>query len=305
MSNGAENTKEGSAEGRVIDLGRPEVEGGVSPFELERYLAGELDAKRRAEIEALLASDATLTAELEELRARDAAFRASMPFERFLADHQARLEATSAGPLAWWRSLRWPLGGGVLVAAAAALALVVLLPENTAPLDPSLEGERRTRLKGQGARIGFFVQVDEGARWGADGEELRAGDRIQLAVQDPAGARSMVIVGIDGRGEVSTYAARRLPTGTPKGEGGSALRPLDQSLVLDDALGAERFFVLYGKDADVEGLERDALRAARELSAKVARGADDLRRQERLPLKLHDVEQGSVHILKVTRKGRE
>lgn len=312
MSSGAKDARGQGGEGRVIDLGRPGGERGVSPFELERYLVGELDAERRREIESLLAADATLAAELDALRARDAAFRVAMPFERFLADHEARIEETSAAARvhAWWRSLRLPIGGGVIAAAAAAVALAVFLPE---PVDsggassriPSVDEHGRTRLKGDGARIGFFVQVEGGARWGADGEELRAGDRIQLAVQDPEGARSMVIVGIDGRGEVSTYLARRLPTGTPKGESGPAPRVLEQSLVLDDAVGAERFFVLYGMDADVEKLEQAAVRAARELSAKVARGAEDLRRQERLYLSLDDVEQGSVHIIKVPIQVRE
>lgn len=295
-----------STEQRVVVLGRASVERKVSAFELERYHAGELSAERRQEIEALLAGDADLAAELDELRARDAAFRAHMPFERFIADHDARREATSgvARVRGFFRALRWQLGGGVVVAAAAAaLALAVLVPGNDPDVDgtfpPPFETSGETRLKGGGARIGFFVKGDEGARWGSDGEELRAGDRIQLAVQDPAGARSMVIVGIDGRGQVSTYVARRLPTGTPKGERDAAPRLLDQSLVLDDAVGAERFFVLYSDETDVEALERAALDAARELSARVTSGAGDLRSAERLPLSLDDVAQGSVHIVKV------
>src|SRR5690606_11288408 len=101
-----------SSEKRVVELGRSNVERQVSAFELERYHAGELDADRRRAVEALLASDAALAAELDELRGRDAAFRVQMPFERFLADHDARVEAAS-GPArvrTWLRELRWSLG---------------------------------------------------------------------------------------------------------------------------------------------------------------------------------------------------
>lgn len=281
-----------STEKRVVDFEGSRGERQVSAFELARFHAGELSKERRAEIERLLASDASLAAELEDLRAGDAAFRTQMPFERFASDHEARAAKTGglAGVLSRLRALRWHVGGGVVATAAAAILLVLLVPTN----DPGVDPTGGNRLKGPGARIGFFVKASEGPRWGTDGETLRAGDRIQFAVKDPDRARSMVIVGVDGRGEVSTYVARRMSTGTPKGEREGAPRLLEQSLVLDDAVGVERFFVVYG-DTDVETLTRAAEAAARE----VAQSGADLSTVERLPLSLDDVEQGSVHIRKV------
>ncbi len=297
-----------STDKRVIDLGGAAAGRKVSAFELARYHAGELSFERRGEIEALLANDSALSSELQELRAADAAFRTSMPFERFLSDHEARgaSSATSmplnrGGLFARLCEIRWHLGGGVVAAAAAAFALALFVPGNEPGVgDDTTMGSNR--LKGAGAGIGFFVKSDEGARWGSDGERLRAGDRIQLAVKDPAGARSMVIVGVDGRGQVSTYVARRLSSGTPKGDGDASPRLLEQSLVLDDALGAERFFVVYGQSTDVGALQGAAEAAARELARQISAGsagAASLAAIERLPLPASDVEQSSVHILKV------
>jgi anti-sigma factor RsiW len=277
----------------VIDFEAAQEGRKVSSFELARYHAGELTTERAAEIEAALASDEALRAELEELKADEAAFKTSMPFSRFAADHEARLASRS--PLAaaqqWFSEHLWQTVGGFAAATAAAIMLVFAPPaEFTRDSDPT----SGIRLKGA-ARIGFFVQSDDGARWGADGEQLRQGDRIQFAVRDPQTARAMVIVGIDGRGAVSTYASAPVVSGTVKGATDEAARLIDRSLVLDDSLGAERFFVVYG-DGDVEALRAQAERAAKEL---VDSGAD-LVTAEQLPLTRQDVQQSSVHIVKAS-----
>lgn len=282
----------------LIDFEEGRADREVSSFELSRYRAGELSADRRKEIEALLASDATLQAELDELAAEDAAFRTRMPFDRFAADHAARREAHSpaARATSWLKQHVWRATGGLVAATAAALVLVLVVPQPGGG-GPSVPGaDSAVRIKG--TRIAFFVQDDGAARIGRDGEQLREGDRIQLAVKDPAGRSAMVVVGIDGRGSVSTYAAAPVLEGTIKGEGeGESRRErarlLEQSLVLDDAVGAERFFVVYGT-GDV-----DALRTRVEDAAhKLAGASSDLAAAETLPLD-KSVEQYSVHIVKV------
>jgi len=286
----------------TIDLDEGRTDRKVSAFELARYRAGELSDTRRSEIDALLANEPALQAELDELANDEAAFRVTMPFDRFARDHQARLAA--AGPFAraaaWLKERAWQTAGGLAAATAAALVLVLAVPQGGAehPLSPSdLMQTAGVRMKGA-ARIGFLVQSEGGARWGADGEQLTEGDRIQLVVKDPADRAAMVIVGIDGRGEVSTYAATALVSGTPKGDvpqrSSERSRLLERSLVLDDAVGAERFFVVYG-EGELEALRERAVAAAKTLAAS----GDDLQADARLPLDGGETEQSSVHIVKV------
>lgn len=263
------------------------AERAVSRHELRRYAAGELDEARRAEIGALLESDTSLQAELAELEAADRAFRSTMPFDRFLADHEARVAQRSAlAPVKRWLSrFRWQ-AGGLIAATTAALLLLVFLPERPTP--------PKNLLKGDEVRVGFFVREAEGARVGVDGERLQAGDQIQFAVRDDEESRSMVLLGIDGHGNVTTYVAAPLPEkGNEKGDGAHKPRLLEQSLVLDDAVGPERFFVVYGREAPAE-LASLAERAAREL----LEGGADLARAERLPLD-EEHAQSSVHIVKI------
>ena len=90
--------------------------------------------------------------------------------------------------------------------------------------------------------------------------------------------------------------ANALLAGTIKGAEPERARLLELSLVLDDAVGAERFFVVYGT-GDVEALRTRAEAAARVLATN--RG--DLKADARLPLNERETEQSSVHILKVAR----
>jgi anti-sigma factor RsiW len=262
----------------------------VSAHELRRYAAGELADERRAEIGALLESDAALKAELDELEAEKRAFQAAMPFGRFEADHKARSQPE--GLFARLTRVRWQAFGGFAAAAACAAIIAVNLGDERPPPDP-VQRWAQNQTKGGDAKLGFFVRESAGVRLGTDGENLAPGAQIQFAVVDVADASAMVIVGVDGKGAVSTYATRAL-TGREKGpSGGGKARLLEQSLVLDDAMGPERFFVVYGSGA-VGQVQRAAEDAARAL---VSQGSD-LVRTERLSL-ADGYTQGSVHIVKV------
>lgn len=286
---------------RAIRFAGPDESRGVSRHELRRYLAGELSNERQASIQAALQSDAALSAELAELKndleSRARAFATAMPFERFVARHEARVASTEGlfGRLVRaLRSYRWQLGGVALAAGAAAVLLLVVVPSpHPVPSDPST-----IRLKG-GAQLGLFVREGRNARLGIDGEELHPGDQIQFVVKDDLDLRSMVLLGLDGNGVVTVYDARRLPSTIPKGATvvGSEVRErprvLEQSVILDDALGPERFFVVYGDQAP-EVLTENAKRAAEIL---VKAGAD-LAAVESLAVD-GAVKQSSIHIVKV------
>lgn len=261
----------------------------VTTHELRRFLAGELAPARRAEVEAALSGDEALRMRAEAMKAEDAAFKASMPFERFVADHEARV-AKTASPWAKVAAAlkRFGAVGGV-GALAAAGAVVVLVSAG----DPDPDAAIRTKGGPAVAGIGYFVDEQDGVRVGRAGEALSFGDRIQFAVRGPTDAEAMVVVGVDGEGAVTVYAAESLAT-REKGAGGA--RVLTQSVVLDDAVGPERFFVVYGR-GPVEALRASAEAAAKRLVAERA----DLTTTERLPLDDGRATQGSVHIVKVRR----
>lgn len=248
----------------------------VSSHELACFIAGEGTAARRTEITALLAGDAALKmrhdALISEQSAADAALRLEVPLPRFLDDH--------APAPAWWRALlNVRVFGAIAVGACAVLFIV--MPGS----DPAYDG-----LKGN-ARVGFFVKDAHNARFGHAGERLSAGDQIQFAVKDDASHTAMVLVGVDGRGAVTVYAAERVDGERPKGE--SKPRLLPDSVVLDDSTGAERFFVVFG-DGTVPEVRAQVEDAAHKLAASHA----DLVGTERLPLADSFV-QSSVHIVKV------
>ena len=256
------------------------VEPAVSKHELSRFLAGECTPERRAHIEAALASDPALRAKADELVAEERAFRAAIPLERFLADHAAK----TASRFAWLKSLRIQTTLGLaVVMSAAALFLVVRGPDDGV--------ERAIREKG--GRVGFFVRDHDSVHPGTAGEQLGEGDQVQFAVRDDVSHSAMVLVGVDGRGVVTVYDAEAIDH--ERAKGAEKARLLPDSVVLDDATGAERFFVVYG-DGAVDAVRATVEHAAQELASAHA----DLASTERLPLSKSYV-QSSVHIVKVAR----
>jgi hypothetical protein len=278
---------------RSLDLAATApVEGEVSRHELARFLAGELSAERRLEIEQCVAREPALAHIVDEMRAESAAFFATMPFARFEADHAKRRQETSGIVATLLRlvggSLRAPLLG--VATAAAALVLVIGLPKDSGS-DHALDDG--IRLKGD-AHIGLFVADSGGAHLATDGEELAEGDRVQFVVRHSERATARVIVGIDGKGAVTLYDVRDLPATTEKGDGRA--RVVDESVILDDAVGAERFFMVQAEMAS-SALAPLVERAARSL---VEKGAD-LTTTPMLPLDTANIVQSSVHIVKVAR----
>lgn len=255
-----------------------DVEPSVSTHELRRFLAGELSPERRALIESDPSLQPRLAALAAEQRAEDAAFRLEVPLPRFLADHEERTKAP--GLFARLASMRLTMGAGALAAAACAVFLLVRPIDDEDP------------IRAKGGRVGFLVRESEGARFGVDGEQLPRGAQIQFAVRDDVDHAAMVVVGVDGRGVVTVYAAERVDERV-KGPSPEKTRLLPESIVLDDATGAERFFVVYG-DGHVDNVRREVEQAARALASSGASLVDT----ERLPLP-SGYTQSSVHIVKV------
>ncbi len=262
----------------------------VTRFDVERFVCGELAGAAADAVKEALASDAALKAFHDEIVAADAAFQIELPARAVVP----KVLKAAPAPSVWTRvssSVQSLLSGWRVPAltSAAALALVVFVARPTGTDAPTDDGLRSKG--GTDPVVSFFVKSGDGARVGTAGEALHAGDVIQLAVRD-ATARAMVVVGVDGAGAVSVYAAEELTT---QSKGHDAPRVLPASLVLDDTVGTERFFVVYGDNLD--DLTTQAKRAATALGKQVAAHAVDLAHVERLSL-APSMAQSSVHIIK-------
>lgn len=183
---------------------------------LERYVVGELDDARRREVEAARAADP------EVARRLDALLRSN---EEILARYPPA-ELLRRRPGVGWQ---WP----VVALVGAAAAALLLVPRG--PPEPAVEGGPTERVKGLAPQLQLY---GEGRRTPLrEGERVRQGDVLQIAFVR-GDAEQGAILAIDGRGGVTVHAAT-LP---PSGPSGAVV--LDAALVLDDAPGFERFFLV-------------------------------------------------------------
>lgn len=260
----------------------------VSQLAVERFLQGELSPDERRKLEAATKECDACGRRLAGTEADDRAF-ALRPLPAFVRERAGEppLRALE-GHTRWFRG--WFLA---IPAAAAALVAVLLWPALQGGGLPEIgaRGGEGVRLKGSAGpeaapplSLGFWISRGGERGVGRPGEALTAGDRIQFWY-DAAGGAPFALVGVDGRGAVTTYFSS---AGSGRAlEGGRGLR-LGEALELDDAVGAERFFLCAGPVAgDVAAVEG----AARSLAASGA----DLSRVERLPIAC---DQASVWIRK-------
>ncbi|MEW5849694.1 MAG: hypothetical protein AB2A00_12830 [Myxococcota bacterium] len=259
---------------------------GTTRHMLRRYHVGELPPDEAAKLKAHADACLDCQAILVELKSDDAAFRTHIPFERFKADHETRVAASQPVTAGARRMWAWLTGGGLALALATSAAVVMMVPRTE-----SVE-QMGQRLKGKDVGLGFVLKTREGLRAGRSGEELKAGDQIQFFVRGPGqGDAALVIVGVDGKGAVTVYHAGKLPEGSTAGA-----VPLQDSVVLDDAVGPERFFAIYGEEKELPTLRK----AAEDAAEKLVKTGVDLTEVESLPLDL-PVKQDSLHIVKVAR----
>lgn len=263
----------------------------VSRFDVERFAVGELSGERALEVQRAIDTDPALKAFFDDVKASDAAFLIMAPPSSFMAALDNKVSSQGASP-SWWTRLRAAVSSlqlqmGLGAAAAAAVVLVaVSTPDSPRPGTTSKGGPHT-------AAVGFFVKDSDGARVGEAGEVLHPGDQIQLAVTD-ADRPAMVVVGIDGSGVVSIYAVEATAT---VAKGATGPRVLPASLVLDDTVGVERFFVVYGDDA--AATERAVRAAADDIARAVKAGRIDLATVSALDLSADRFAQASIHIQKV------
>ncbi len=165
--------------------------------------------------------------------------------------------APEAPVQSWWRRLKLAWVVPVLV---ACLALVVVVPR--------LGGG--PGVKGGGVDLDFMLQRDGQMMPGTDAELFHPGDRLQFSYRAP-GYEDLVLVGVDGTGELSVYYPRagELPYPIVPGE----RHFLDGSIVLDEAPGPEIFVAVFGsggvseaRELVEDAFERDGLPALEQLA---------------------------------------
>jgi hypothetical protein len=174
---------------------------------------------------------------------------------------------------------RWLLGLAVPVTAGLLLLALgretergKLLPR---PVDPNVLGVKGPPVVRVFARRGRPNAVEADVIKVKDGDRLRAGDALRF-VLSPAGWPYVFIASVDGAGQANLYFPFH-------GEASVKVDPkvtvsVPDSIVLDDAPGPERIFVIHSKSP----IQAERVRAA--LATVAAGGASAIRKTQRLAL---------------------
>jgi hypothetical protein len=209
-------------------------------FELERYLAGELDPETARAIDRAIAKDPALGRWIEARRRARASFALDprrMSF-RALWSQAERSRRTSTGALR--RGLGFLLGDAPLfgparraawLAIAAALIIVLALPVFVPEHRSGIRVRGGLSVKVAVLRDGRAALIESPAR-------LHPGDQLRLAIDDPAGGYPTVLIEEAAGGVSVAYRAEEV------GRLGPGSHTLPGSLRLDSTLGRERIYVV-------------------------------------------------------------
>jgi hypothetical protein len=210
------------------------AERAFTDLELERLIADDLTAARKAELEArATAADRT---RLEELRSEHQAFLAQVDVAaeaRAIRQRAAKHEPEPAHRAPWWR---WMIAGGTLAAAAAAILLFVR--RDTAHDEPGGD------LQIKGEPVSLIVHAQD--RRLAAGDIVHPGERIRFEIV-AARPGYVTVVGVDGSGTQTVY----YPFGATAAAAFDpvASRVLPGAIELDATPGDERFYAFFSEQA--------------------------------------------------------
>ncbi|MEO1483071.1 MAG: hypothetical protein AAFU77_13275 [Myxococcota bacterium] len=196
-------------------------------FQLERYLAGELDGEALTNVERLLATDEEAKSALAALEQEQREFEVKVPYAAFRIEHERRRSHKKSLRPRW----RWGIGGAF---AAAAVAWMVFLSGDPGP-------DEYVGLKGDGVALSFFLVSEDGTTTqGLTGQRVAAGDTLQLTY-DASGRSHGALFGVDGSETVSQL----WPAGDKSAALPASIGTYDFSLTLDDVPGRERFVAVF------------------------------------------------------------
>ncbi len=200
---------------------------------LERLVLEDLESDEARTVRDHLSGCADCGERLEAIRAEMAA---PLP-ELAPVGRRAPVHAEEPGLFASLQRLRWFVGGVGAAVAAAAVALVVMMPS----IEDELGGEFRDR----GAALSFEVyrKDDKGAVRVQDGDGVRPGDRLGFRVASQEGGH-LIVMGIDST--ASAYPC--YPSDPSSGPVAWTASPvpvqLDAAIELDATPGQERLIAL-------------------------------------------------------------
>lgn len=248
----------------------------VKPWELERYLLGELPPDRREAVRRAVDADPAIREQLEALARsnREIFSRYAPPDEaleiRAAIDRRrekAGFRKTGRPHFGFGRALAGrrpaivPAAAGLLVVCLGGYLALSLLRSVSAPDSRDKGGAS----PGEGPRIQIHRKTALADIVLEDGAVAEAGDLLQISYT-AAGARYGVIISLDGRGTVTFH----FPEG---GSGSTELRPgrgipLPGAYELDASPGFERFFfVTSSRPFDVRAVRRSVSALSRDLAA--------------------------------------
>lgn len=203
---------------------------------LERWALGELPEPEALVVSEHVTGCAHCTTRLRALEAERAEHLAASPAEIASAQILARLERAPepSGWRAWWASTSWASR------AWAPLVVLTLVLVYTMPR-PQPGGDNRTK-GGGGPTLAMYVNRPEGPVRAEPGVTLSAGAQVQFRYT-AAGRRYVYLVSVDGRRAITPLAPADGGMSVPIEPTGDHVLP--GSIILDDAVGAERVFAFY------------------------------------------------------------
>ena len=222
---------------------RTRVKGRCEPFsdfEIEEFLCGDSTAENSQRIEAAMTESAELADYIAERRAQKSSFQQKHP--------ALSLERKPA------RNLGWPLAFASAAAAIVILFLVFL------PTGKQVDLSDPPEIRAMGAVKATLTVRRQGRTFlYREGVLLREGDQVRLSVESPR-AGFLTVLGTAGRGKIVTYYnALKTTPGT---------FTVPDSLVLDDQLNTEQWFVILAKKEVESDIYIKRLREKETLDAK-------------------------------------
>lgn len=207
---------------------------GTRRHTLERWSLGELAGAEAEALGAHVGSCDHCTTRLRALEAERTELLATAPAEIASAQILARLEREPepSGWRAWWASTSWASR------AWAPLVVLTLLMVYVVPRPRADDN----RTKGGGPTLAMYVNRPEGPVRAEPGVALSAGAQVQFRYT-ASGRRYLYLVSVDGRQAITPLAPADGGLSVPIEPTGDHVLP--GSIILDDAVGAERVFAFY------------------------------------------------------------
>ena len=226
----------------------------VRLHELRRLAYGELSKTAERALRARVAQDSRAAERLTKLLEDREAFERHAAAGPMSAAILARLDGSPPRSADGWGL--WPAAGGAT--AVLTVALLIVGPWGSTSVDPGptrTKGGLRPSISGApptGACVAgacptleMFVKDAQGIRAGLDGVTLRAGDWVQFRYR-ARGHRFLFIISVDDEGVLAPlYPDERSQSVSIQPDGRHVL---EGSVILDDAVGPERFYAFFSSE---------------------------------------------------------